>query len=51
MNGAHQDPQSIVAENVNNPISEKVKAAFKVQADQMRDQLASADLIYNTTAQ
>lgn len=51
VNGVHQDPQSIVAENVNNPISEKVKAAFKVQADQMRDQLASADLIYNTTAQ
>ena len=51
VNGAHQDAQSIGAENVNNPISEKVKAAFKVQADQMRDQLASADLIYNTTAQ
>ncbi len=47
VNGVHQDPQSIVAENVKpTRFQKKCKAAFKVQADQMRDQLASADLIY-----
>ncbi len=51
VNGVHQDPQTIVAESAANPISEKVKQAFEAQANQMREQLASAALIYTANAQ
>lgn len=51
VNGQHQDPSSIVAENAANPISEKVKEAFHAQAQQMREQLALAALIYTANAQ
>ncbi|MDD3017687.1 MAG: M23 family metallopeptidase [Comamonas sp.] len=51
VNGVHQDPQTIVAENAANPISDKVKKAFMAQAHQMREHLASAALIYGANAQ
>jgi len=51
VNGQHQDPQTIVAGSAANPISEKVKQAFRTQADQMRELLASAALVYNSTVQ
>lgn len=52
VNGEHKDPLSIVAAPSNaNPISESIKKAFQEQADMLRVQLASAELIHQATAQ
>ncbi len=51
VNGVHQDPQSVIATNEANPISEKVRAAFMKQASSLHEQLASAELIRQASAQ
>ncbi len=51
VNGQHQNPQTIIAENAATPLSEKVKQAFTAQATQMREQLTTAALVFQTSAQ
>ena len=51
VNGVHQDPQSVIATNEANPISEKVRAAFMKQASALHEQLASAEQIRQASAQ
>lgn len=51
VNGVHQNPQTVIASNESAPIAEKVKQAFKEQADLMYMQLASADQIRQASAQ
>lgn len=51
VNGVHQDPQSVIAAKEANPISEKVREAFMKQASALHEQLASAELIRQASAQ
>lgn len=51
VNGAHQDPQTVIAKNQSTELSEKVRKQFTAHADTMRMQLASADLIRQASAQ
>lgn len=51
VNGAHQNPQTIIANSEANEISEKVRKQFAKHAEFMHLQLASADLIRQASAQ
>lgn len=51
VNGVHQDPQTVIAKNESNEISEKVRKEFMQQASLMHMQLASAEQIRQASAQ
>ena len=51
VNGTHQDPQTIIAQNQSTELSEKVRKQFTAHAETMRMQLASADQIRQASAQ
>jgi murein DD-endopeptidase MepM/ murein hydrolase activator NlpD len=51
VNGVHQNPQAVLAQNESTAISEKVRHAFMAQASMLHMQLASAEQIRQASAQ
>jgi murein DD-endopeptidase MepM/ murein hydrolase activator NlpD len=51
VNGAHQNPQTVIAKSESSEISDKIRSQFLEHAGFMHKQLASADLIRQASAQ